>query len=289
MVRRPSSTRGESVTATSDVPTSPVNVLWTGGWDSTFRVLQLSVERRRPVQPHYLLDADRLSLRNELRAIRAIRRGLAARDPEAAALILPHRMMAVHDIPPDPLHAERMARIHALTPLFDQYDFLTRYAALEGVGTLELGWHEARRRASVFLDDVLEEVDEGGGPTWRVSPDRLRPDDDRVVFLPLRFPILRLSKVEMGEAAERFGVGPLMERTWFCFRPRGGRRDQPCGHCPPCIDVMHDGLGRRLPRRAVVHYHLRGPWAAVRGAAGWLRAIAPGQGVRKKKAIPTMR
>lgn len=259
------------MTATSDVPSAPVNVLWTGGWDSTFRVLQLSVALRRKVQPHYLVDADRLSLRSELRAIRAIRRRLAARDAEAAGRILPHRLVAVHDIPPDPVHAARMARIHATTPLFRQYDFLTRYAGIEGVGPLELGWHEARRRASVFLDDALEEVDDGDGPTWRVSPSRLPPGDDRVVFVPLRFPLLRMTKVEMGEAAAAFGARDLMNLTWFCFQPRGPRRDQPCGHCPPCIDAMHDGLGHRLPRRAILHYHLRGPWARVRGATRWVR------------------
>ncbi len=31
------------------------NVLWTGGWDSTFRVLDLVLHQKATVQPHYLL------------------------------------------------------------------------------------------------------------------------------------------------------------------------------------------------------------------------------------------
>ena len=93
----------------------------------------------------------------------------------------------------------------------------------------------------------------------------------------------------MGEAAAGFGVGDLMDLTWFCFQPRGSRRDQPCGHCPPCVDAMDDGMRHRLPRRAIIHYHLRGPWRLVRGAMGRVRGVAAGQGVRKKNAIATMR
>src|SRR5690606_13578695 len=36
--------------------TPPVNLLWTGGWDSTFRLLSLVVQQHRCVQPYYVLD-----------------------------------------------------------------------------------------------------------------------------------------------------------------------------------------------------------------------------------------
>ncbi len=44
------------------------NVLWTGGWDSTFRVLELVIMKKEMVQPHYILDEDRASTQKELHA-----------------------------------------------------------------------------------------------------------------------------------------------------------------------------------------------------------------------------
>lgn len=35
------------------------HLLWTGGWDSTFRVLQLLLCSRDAVQPHYIIDPER--------------------------------------------------------------------------------------------------------------------------------------------------------------------------------------------------------------------------------------
>lgn len=34
------------------------NVLWTSGWDSTFRIIQL-IKEGREVQPYYIIDVNR--------------------------------------------------------------------------------------------------------------------------------------------------------------------------------------------------------------------------------------
>jgi len=38
-----------------------VNLLWTGGWDSTFRLLQLILDTRATIQPVYVIDTARRS------------------------------------------------------------------------------------------------------------------------------------------------------------------------------------------------------------------------------------
>ena len=42
-------------------PKGNVNILWTGGWDSTFQLLSLLLLHGRKVTPYYLIDAERLS------------------------------------------------------------------------------------------------------------------------------------------------------------------------------------------------------------------------------------
>ena len=43
-------------------------ILWTGGWDSTFRVIELS-RKNVVIQPIYVLDSGRKSTDYELKAI----------------------------------------------------------------------------------------------------------------------------------------------------------------------------------------------------------------------------
>jgi hypothetical protein len=74
-------------------------LLWTGGWDSTFRLLWLVLVEQRPVQPVYLIDACRGSTGMELRAMAAIRREVARQHPEAAARLLPVHIADIADLP----------------------------------------------------------------------------------------------------------------------------------------------------------------------------------------------
>ncbi len=49
-----------------------VHILWTGGLDSTCRVIELSRMEGITIQPYYLLDPRRHSTRQEIRAISRI-------------------------------------------------------------------------------------------------------------------------------------------------------------------------------------------------------------------------
>ncbi|MGB9693260.1 MAG: hypothetical protein ACPLYF_00285, partial [Fervidobacterium sp.] len=79
-----------------------VNLLWSGGWDSTFRLLYLVFVEKRCVQPFYVLDTERASVLNELKAMRVIREEIAKKNPPIADLIKPTIIVSVHDIKPDP-------------------------------------------------------------------------------------------------------------------------------------------------------------------------------------------
>ena len=49
-------------------------LLWTGGWDSTFRLLYHVLIDKQPVQPIYFINPDRQSLREELKSMALIRK-----------------------------------------------------------------------------------------------------------------------------------------------------------------------------------------------------------------------
>ena len=223
-------------------PLSPsVDVFWTGGWDSTYRVLDLSLARGRRVLPHYLIDPVRASTAAEIRAIGRIKEEAERR----GAQILPLRVTARFDVPADAEVTNAFKRLRTHGHLGGQYDWLSRYARSLGTGgqhpALELSVHRDDK-AEVFLRDHVVR-DEAG--RWTLSPDA--SDDLHAVFGALRFPILDLTKQDMDAAASTAGFADLLEMTWFCHSPRGGR---PCGICPPCRYTQEEAMGRRLPRTA---------------------------------------
>ena len=63
------------------------SLLWTGGWDSTYRLLELLLVHGGTVQPYYLIDTHRRSLRLELRTMRRIKSLLFEQHREAWELL----------------------------------------------------------------------------------------------------------------------------------------------------------------------------------------------------------
>ena len=62
-----------------------IKILWTGGWDSTFRVIELS-RKNVVIQPIYVLDSGRKSTDYELKAIDKIIQDLNKRDETKAKI-----------------------------------------------------------------------------------------------------------------------------------------------------------------------------------------------------------
>lgn len=219
------------------VSSQPVNLLWTSGWDSTFRLLELVVVARRPVQPYYVYDRARGSSDIELRTQRTIRDAITAAYPESAALIAETRVIDGSDIPADDSITGAFGHLVRKSYIGFQYDYLSRLAHAEDIEALELSVHKDDK---IFrhLDGNIEQEESG---TYRIS-DGASADVD---FLRrFRFPILDLTKKDMERQATQAGFAEILELTWFCHYPV---RSKPCGRCNPCRYTMEEGLGRRLP------------------------------------------
>ncbi|OQB94269.1 MAG: 7-cyano-7-deazaguanine synthase [Verrucomicrobia bacterium ADurb.Bin118] len=263
-----------TLSSSTEVPNpeaEETRLLWSGGFDSTFRLLSLVLREKRAVQPFYLLEHQRRSTLHELAAMDVIRRKLGARSPEAAGLLRPTRVFLVSEIAP---HPEITHRFQALARRFrvgPQFEWLPRFAAQHGCTDLELSIEKnaLRPREPVFayLGEFLERDADGA---------RLRSplaDPDMLIFQPFRYPVYDLTKLEMLRQAGEAGFRDLLLDSWFCHRPRAGR---PCGTCHPCVDAMEEGFSFRLPRPARFRYRMNRIWRrakAVIPAQRFLRQI----------------
>lgn len=57
-------------------PGTITHLFWTGGWDSTFHLLQLLLDEYKAVQTYYLLDSTRASCPEEIETILTIKKRL---------------------------------------------------------------------------------------------------------------------------------------------------------------------------------------------------------------------
>lgn len=242
-------------------------LLWTAGWDSTFRLLETLLVRRKPVWPYYLRDPGRPSTEFELRAMKEIAEAIAKKYPRAAGLLHDTAISSVADLEPDAETTGRFERLRARSHLGGQYDWLARFATQNGLADLELTVHQDDK-AAIFLQPYVVPDDNGGDPVYRLRDDP--PDDDLRIFEHFRFPIFDKTKRDMDRAAREHGFIDVMELTWFCHIPTP--QGEPCGRCNPCRYTIEEGLGRRIPLRTRVRNHrvVEGIKRPLRAAATWV-------------------
>lgn len=237
-----------------------VNLFWTGGWDSTFRLLYLVFVEKKSVQPFYIADTGRPSTLHELRAMHVIKEEVAKRDPQLANLIKPTIIVSVHDIKPDPEITAKFNRLREKLHIGSQYDWLARFAKQWKIQNLELSIHKGDHTYDLLSKHITDfelciEQSERAPNILKnlLSPymnDNLKlkqfdENDDVSIFSFFRFPLLKLSKNDMKRIAAENGFLDILEKTWFCHKPWHGR---PCGTCVPCNIAIKEGLSYRIPK-----------------------------------------
>jgi hypothetical protein len=215
-------------------------LLWTGGWDSTFRLLDLVLVGQRRVQPYYLIDTSRPSLGAEIRTMRVLR------DELPAGPIAPTIFRDIGDIGENRSITEKFERLRSRSHLGVQYDWLARFAAEEKLDGLELSIHRGGGGPHVLLEPYVE----AAGDAYALRHDA---DPDLSIFRRFRFPLFEMTKLDIQAAADRCGFRASLERTWFCHAPTA--RGLPCGACSPCRYVREEGLSRRIPASGHSRYY----------------------------------
>ncbi|WP_240956860.1 7-cyano-7-deazaguanine synthase [Pseudopontixanthobacter vadosimaris] len=213
------------------------HLLWTSGWDSTYRLLDLVVVQGRTVQPYYFMTPNRQSTEAEWAAMEAIKGAIEEKSPAIRSLILETIVVRPEDIKPDPWFDKALANLRRSGHLGGQYPDLARMAKQLGV-RMEMALHEDDRP----LDYLMGDLEKDGG-VYRLIENPSSPD--LKLFESFDFPLVEMTKKGMGTKAREHGFADLMELTWFCHHP--DRHGQACGKCTPCRHTIEEGLGRRIP------------------------------------------
>ena len=224
----------------------PVKLFWSGGWDSTFRLLQLVLSEKKLVQPYYLIDPRRKSLSNELKARREITNRLNREHPETRSLILPTIYYEVGDIVHDDELKQAYEEHRKTKRCESQYLWQAEYCKQFGFQDVEMAAERDDHNIYEIEKRYFGHFVEGTGKPGEYRIAKVHVNEPIYkIFGWYTFPIYDLSRQDMELEAAKQGWSEYMQMTWFCQSPLKG--SYPCGTCLPCQQAIKKGQCRRIP------------------------------------------
>lgn len=226
---------------------SNVSLLWTGGWDSTFRLVELSFEDV-DIYPVYVLDPTRKSKDLELKRMQQIIEVLNLKPLTKARI---HNIEIIHrdSIPADEEITQAYKVISAKTGLGIQHEWLAR------LGKIRPGMEMGTEGGDPETNHNLQTIRDFGtlileGNTGYLDPD-CSSKEGLLVLGWFRFPIITRTEQDMAHLIREWGYEDVMKHIWFCHVPIHG---EPCGWCHPCELKIESDMAFLLPESAQKRY-----------------------------------
>ena len=233
-----------------------VKVMWTGGFDSTFRICQLA-KIDVDIQPYYFYNKARKSADIEIETLKKIRKMILSKDTTKANLM----PVIIHDIdefmPIDEEYMQAYETIKKREHYGDQYRWMAQMS--KTFPGLELTIESCDKpEPDRFLDIMPANNVEahGEGVLGYYTLTENNPEDFYTLLKNFRFPmqIAHMTKKDCLQAFIDMGDEDIMKETWFCQLPFNG---DACGYCGPCRQVMDEGMSFRLSPAAQKRYKYR--------------------------------
>lgn len=224
-------------------------IFYTGGWDSTYRMVELS-RMELEVQPIYCIDTGRNSRNIEIERIKEIINSLEG-NVETKAVFLPLICVEIDKIEPNEKITKAYHRICEKVKLGSQYDWLARLATkYPGV---ELGIEKPNGEyggCTAAINTFGKLIEKDG--TWIVKSDE-SCEECNLLFGNFSFPLTEITERDMVENLKKLKVyDETMRKIWFCHKPINA---EPCGYCRPCQQKMECDMTFLLPEKAQKRYY----------------------------------
>jgi len=209
-----------------------VNVFWTGGYDSTFRICEVAIVLERPVQPIYMsynIDSQskndkwvRNNRDHEYTAMKKIINEIHNKFPYTKDLI--RDVIFVENEPQNIMFDQKLHQLN-LWPgkrKIHQYNHLFKYAYVKNkpIDIGVLGIHRNTKFINYLHNNLIQKND-----NWCFPKGHLLEN--------IRFPIFKKTKTDLYNEAYENGFENILSFTFSCWFPKDGKN---CGVCPMCVD-----------------------------------------------------
>ena len=230
-----------------DLKNKTVRILWTGGWDSTFRIVELSREDVN-IEPVYVCDPNRKSIENEKVAMKEVIKALKMRK-ETKANFGDIKEINLKDIPQDAKITEAYETVAKETGLGSQHEWLARLG--KQIPGMEMGTEAGTPETSHIIDALQKftklDIINGIG---RVNKE-LSTEEGNLVLGWFDYPIIEQNEHDMLLLMKKWGYEDIMKHIWFCHAPING---EPCGFCHPCHVKIESHMEFLLPKKSITNY-----------------------------------
>lgn len=219
--------------------TKKIDIFWTGGLDSTFRLIQLLATTADLVQPHYIVRHEH-STGIEIDTMIQIRRILVRKFPEVRSRFLPTVYINEDLIQNYKDIDEEIEELRKIAKVRDQYQIMSSYCREFNIDQIEVS----------FTNETLRTLEEIGF---------YEQFKNATSFKSFTYPIIELTKKELFKYAKINDWDELLFMTSFCRRPKK-KKISPCGVCGPCVDAVAMGMGFRFPLKSYIKAKLQYPF-----------------------------
>lgn len=226
-----------------------VDMLWTGGWDSTFRLLQLLLEERRQIQPYYMIDPERHSTGVELRRMSILKKNIQNLWTETESQFLPTIYVNIENIQADDEIEQAFNHLKQVVPLGSQYKWIPEYCKQHNIFGMEMSIEDGANESIAWKNLNYLKNQFSDNPDNLSNKELEIYQNSKTLFQYFRFPIIHLKKKDTFQIAKERGWINLMNKTWFCYQPLFVplRGLVPCGHCITCSFQKKSGFEWRIP------------------------------------------
>jgi len=219
-----------------------VKLLWTGGWDSTFRLLEVVLKEKKEVQPYYIIFKDRWSYKKEMETMDNIKSMIHKNYPQATDLIHDTFFIEEDGIIENDHLVQTFQKIKAKINIGTQYKTIVSFANQFQLEDLELGLLKNGKTYNEIEPYIFKK--DANSP-YRVVKDRA-PDEIYNFYKYFTFPLFEYSNKDMVEILSTNKWQSILDEIWICHKPIFGK--YACGGCNPCLLASRDKLKKnRIP------------------------------------------
>lgn len=227
-----------------------VEIFWTGGYDSTFRIVQLS-RCAVCIQPYYISD-DRCSEANELAAIEYITEQIKEHR-DTKCIFLDMKIVKSSERIEIQQVSDAYNELRKKEFFGNQYEWLACFATQHK--GIELSIHKDDKAIALInkYASLKKVEDEIIGDYFVIDEAKSNPYIT-TLFGDYHLPLVEMTKLDMKKYYTDNLYDLIMNSTWFCHKPVKG---EACGVCNPCMYTIEEGLKERFSATALRRYHLR--------------------------------
>lgn len=239
-----------------------VNILWTGGWDSTFRLCQLSRMDGVEVQPVYFYKegvSDRTNWKKEIQAQNTLLPLLRQKEATKACILNPIRLTE-KDLPQSKNFDQAFEKWKSSPLMPGQLHFLGKLPLLFPKLEYCIEGPTLKRRQQGFKLGKTQVFLEEHGFRFHFRPDGYADMDTsqadpelKLLWGGFTFPILGITEMAMVPIIRSWCYEDLFKHTWTC--DYGG--EEPCGVCHNCETKWASGMLNFFPPSAIRNHKIK--------------------------------